>query len=118
MFYNHFYFVVDFEIHSKGLSGGAIGGIVAASCVFVIMVLVALRKMGFLGGRDITNKGKFQVHNKPVTCRCRSCNLHFVLKEGSGLAVKLDEYASIIYNMVINMFFVSTYISFKISNLL
>ncbi|KAK7257141.1 hypothetical protein RIF29_30899 [Crotalaria pallida] len=52
----------NFEIPSEGgLSAGAIGGIVTASCVFAILVLVlvlvALRKMGFLGGgKDITDK--------------------------------------------------------------
>ncbi|KAE9617049.1 putative protein kinase RLK-Pelle-DLSV family [Lupinus albus] len=46
----------NFKIKSGGLSAGAIGGIVAASCVFVVLILVALRKMGFLGGKDITDK--------------------------------------------------------------
>ncbi|KAE9592865.1 putative protein kinase RLK-Pelle-DLSV family [Lupinus albus] len=47
----------NFEIKSeRGLSAGAIGGIVAASCVFVILILVLLRKMGFLGRKDITDK--------------------------------------------------------------
>ncbi|XP_019453518.1 PREDICTED: probable LRR receptor-like serine/threonine-protein kinase At1g53430 [Lupinus angustifolius] len=46
----------NFKIKSGGLSAGAIGGIVAASCVFVILILVALRKMGFLGGKDKTDK--------------------------------------------------------------
>lgn len=56
-FYKHFYFVVDFAIHSKGLNAGAIVGIVAASCVLIILVLVALRKMGFLGIKYTTDKG-------------------------------------------------------------
>ncbi|XP_019449220.1 PREDICTED: probable LRR receptor-like serine/threonine-protein kinase At1g53440 isoform X2 [Lupinus angustifolius] len=46
----------NFKIKSGGLSAGAIGGIVAASCVFVVLILVALRKMGFLGGKDTTDK--------------------------------------------------------------
>ncbi|XP_061343588.1 probable LRR receptor-like serine/threonine-protein kinase At1g53430 [Gastrolobium bilobum] len=46
----------NFEIPSKGLSVGAIVGIVAASCVLVIVILVALWKMGFLGGEDTRDK--------------------------------------------------------------
>ncbi|CAL0303725.1 unnamed protein product [Lupinus luteus] len=46
----------NFKIKSGGLSAGAIGGIVAASCVFVVLILFALRKMGFLGGKDTTDK--------------------------------------------------------------
>lgn len=66
MFYKHLYFVVDFEIHSKGLSAGAIVGIVAASCVLIIVVLVALRKMGFLGRKDTTDKGKSLIYEAPT----------------------------------------------------
>ncbi|GMN19486.1 hypothetical protein TIFTF001_042882, partial [Ficus carica] len=35
-----------------GLSVGAIVGIVAASCVFVMLILFVLRKKGYLGGKD------------------------------------------------------------------
>ncbi|XP_027357081.1 probable LRR receptor-like serine/threonine-protein kinase At1g53430 isoform X2 [Abrus precatorius] len=48
--------IPNFENPSKGLSAGAIVGIVAASCVLVILVLVALWKMGFLGGKNTTDK--------------------------------------------------------------
>lgn len=58
MFYKHFNFFVDFKNHSEGLSAGVIIGIVAASCVVVILIVVAIWKMGFLGGKDIRNKGK------------------------------------------------------------
>lgn len=45
-------FVVDFKVNTGGLSAGAIVGIVAASCVFVFLVLFALRMKGYLGGKD------------------------------------------------------------------
>ncbi|KAK7313164.1 hypothetical protein VNO77_37639 [Canavalia gladiata] len=48
--------IPNFENPSKGLSTGAIIGIVAASCVVLILILVILRKMGFLGGKDTTDK--------------------------------------------------------------
>ncbi|KAF7836623.1 putative LRR receptor-like serine/threonine-protein kinase [Senna tora] len=46
----------NFEIPSKGLSAGAIAGIVAGSCVLFILILVVLRKTGFLGGKDPKDK--------------------------------------------------------------
>ncbi|KAI9083521.1 hypothetical protein K1719_034463 [Acacia pycnantha] len=42
----------NFKIPSKRLSTGAIVGIVVGSCVFVALVLIILRKKGFLGGKD------------------------------------------------------------------
>ncbi|XP_054815727.1 probable LRR receptor-like serine/threonine-protein kinase At1g53430 isoform X2 [Prosopis cineraria] len=39
----------NFKVPSKGLSTGAIVGIVVASCVFFVLVLIVLRKKGFLG---------------------------------------------------------------------
>ncbi|KAK4285852.1 hypothetical protein QN277_002489 [Acacia crassicarpa] len=42
----------NFKIPSKGLSTGAIVGIVVGSCVFLALVLIILRKKGFLGGQD------------------------------------------------------------------
>ncbi|EXB54095.1 putative LRR receptor-like serine/threonine-protein kinase [Morus notabilis] len=36
-----------------GLSAGAIVGIVAASCVFLMFILLVLRMKGYLGGKDI-----------------------------------------------------------------
>ncbi|XP_058747462.1 probable LRR receptor-like serine/threonine-protein kinase At1g53440 [Vicia villosa] len=46
----------NFKNHSEGLSAGIIIGVVAASCVLVILVVVALWKMGFLCGKDIRDK--------------------------------------------------------------
>ncbi|KAI9086073.1 hypothetical protein K1719_032150 [Acacia pycnantha] len=46
----------NFEIPSKGLSAGAIAGIVVGSCVFLVLILFVLRKMGFLGGKDQKDK--------------------------------------------------------------
>ncbi|KAF7822596.1 putative LRR receptor-like serine/threonine-protein kinase [Senna tora] len=47
----------NFKIPSKGLSAGAIVGIVAGSCVFLALILFVLRKKGYLGGKkDITDK--------------------------------------------------------------
>ncbi|KAI4333512.1 hypothetical protein L6164_018306 [Bauhinia variegata] len=51
----------NFKIPSKGLSAGAIVGIVAASCVLVILVLFVLWKMGFLGGKNTTDKELLQL---------------------------------------------------------
>lgn len=58
MFCKHLYFVVDFKVPSNGLSAGAIVGIVAASLLLVILILFALWKMGYLCGKDPTDKGK------------------------------------------------------------
>jgi hypothetical protein len=41
-----------------GLSVGAIIGIVAAPCVLAALVLLVLRKKGYLGGKDLEDKGK------------------------------------------------------------
>ncbi|XP_061351364.1 probable LRR receptor-like serine/threonine-protein kinase At1g53430 [Gastrolobium bilobum] len=46
----------NFKIPSKGLSTGAIVGIVVASCVLVLLILFSLWKMGFLGGKNSTDK--------------------------------------------------------------
>ena len=62
--HKNFHFVLDFKIPSKGLSAGAIVGIVAGSCVLVILILLVLRKKGFLGGQDPTDKGMISVQNE------------------------------------------------------
>lgn len=65
MFYKHFFFVLDFENPSKGMSTGFIVGIVAASCGLVILILVLLWKMGFICKKDTTDKGsKTEIQNK------------------------------------------------------
>ncbi|XP_028772699.1 probable LRR receptor-like serine/threonine-protein kinase At1g53430 isoform X1 [Neltuma alba] len=42
----------NFKVPAKGLSVGAIVGIVVGSCGFLVLVLIVLRKKGFLGGED------------------------------------------------------------------
>ncbi|XP_021814907.1 probable LRR receptor-like serine/threonine-protein kinase At1g53430 [Prunus avium] len=42
----------NFKVDTGGLSAGAIAGIVVASCVSLVLVLVVLRLSGFLGGKD------------------------------------------------------------------
>ncbi|KAL2333971.1 hypothetical protein Fmac_015184 [Flemingia macrophylla] len=69
------------EIPSKGLPYGAIVGIVATSCGLVILILVALWKMGFLCRKDTTDKeiydfGLAKVDEEENTrIRTRDCNL-------------------------------------------
>ncbi|KAI9083596.1 hypothetical protein K1719_034538 [Acacia pycnantha] len=46
----------NFKVPSKGLSTGAIVGIVVGSCVFLILILIVLQKKGFLGGKDPKDK--------------------------------------------------------------
>lgn len=67
-FYKHFYYVVDFQVPSDGLSAGAIVGIVAGSCVLVILILFTLWKTGFLCRKDTTDKGKIEVQNRSGSC--------------------------------------------------
>ncbi|KAL7218646.1 hypothetical protein ACSBR2_011833 [Camellia fascicularis] len=45
----------NFDPHT-GLSVGAIVGIVVGSCLFLGLILVVLRKKGYLGGKDLENK--------------------------------------------------------------
>lgn len=56
-FIKTFTFFSDFKVDTGGLSAGAIAGIVVASCVSLVLVLVVLRLSGFLGGKD-EDKGK------------------------------------------------------------
>ncbi|XP_028755415.1 probable LRR receptor-like serine/threonine-protein kinase At1g53430 [Neltuma alba] len=46
----------NFKIPSERLSTGAIAGIVVGSCVFLILIVFILQKMGFLGGKDSKHK--------------------------------------------------------------
>ncbi|KAG7957020.1 hypothetical protein I3843_11G153800 [Carya illinoinensis] len=44
----------NFDV-SRGLSAGAIAGIVLGSCVLLVLALAALRMKGYLGGKDLDN---------------------------------------------------------------
>ncbi|CAI8600127.1 unnamed protein product [Vicia faba] len=46
----------NFKNHSEGMSTGVIIGIVAASCVLVVLIVFALWKMGFLCVKDLRDK--------------------------------------------------------------
>lgn len=48
---------IDFDV-GGGLSVGAIVGIVLASCVILVLILVFLRMNGYLGKKDLEDKGK------------------------------------------------------------
>lgn len=48
---------IDFDV-GGGLSVGAIVGIVLASCVILVLILVFLRMKGYLGKKDLEDKGK------------------------------------------------------------
>ena len=48
--------LVDFHV-GGGLSVGAIVGIVLASCVILLLILVFLWMKGFLGKKDLEDKG-------------------------------------------------------------
>ncbi|KAI8005857.1 putative LRR receptor-like serine/threonine-protein kinase [Camellia lanceoleosa] len=45
----------NYKLHT-GLSAGAIAGIVVSSCVLLVLILVALRMKGYLGGKDLEDK--------------------------------------------------------------
>ncbi|CAL5403096.1 unnamed protein product [Camellia sinensis] len=45
----------NYKVHT-GLSAGAIAGIVVASCVLLVLILVVLRMKGYLGGKDLEDK--------------------------------------------------------------
>ena len=48
---------VDFDV-SSGLSAGAIAGIVIASVAAVVLILIALRLTGYLGGKSKEDEGE------------------------------------------------------------
>ena len=50
---------VDFDV-GGGLSVGAIVGIVLASCVILVLILVFLRMKGYLGKKVLEDKGKIK----------------------------------------------------------
>ncbi|CAL5405968.1 unnamed protein product [Camellia sinensis] len=45
----------NYKVHTR-LSAGAIAGIVVASCVLLVLILVVLRMKGYLGGKDLEDK--------------------------------------------------------------
>lgn len=50
--------LVDFEVDTGGgLSAGAIAGIVVGSCAVVVLLLFVLWRMGYLGGKNVEDKG-------------------------------------------------------------
>jgi hypothetical protein len=48
--------LVEFK-NGSGLSVGAVIGIVAASCVLAALFLLLLRSKGYLGGKELVDKG-------------------------------------------------------------
>ncbi|KAK0598968.1 hypothetical protein LWI29_001149 [Acer saccharum] len=47
----------NFEVHTRGLSAGAIVGIIVASCAAVVLLFVLLWMKGCFGEKDLENKG-------------------------------------------------------------
>ncbi|KAL5555183.1 hypothetical protein UlMin_037419 [Ulmus minor] len=45
----------NYKVDTGGLSAGVIVGIVAASCMLAGFILIALRRMGYLGGKDLVD---------------------------------------------------------------
>jgi hypothetical protein len=63
-----------------GLSVGAIIGIVAAPCVLAALVLLVLRKKGYLGGKDLEDKGKINgTRSMCLISLCACCKLLIIL---------------------------------------
>uniref|UniRef100_A0A2P2MVJ0 non-specific serine/threonine protein kinase n=2 Tax=Rhizophora mucronata TaxID=61149 RepID=A0A2P2MVJ0_RHIMU len=46
----------NYKVDTGGLSVGAIIGIVVASCVLILLILLVLRVKGYLGGKDLEDK--------------------------------------------------------------
>lgn len=63
MSHNHI-LLVDFHVQTSGLSTGTIAGIVAGSIASVIiLILLVLWRTGFLGEKDIEDKGeRYDLH--------------------------------------------------------
>lgn len=52
---------IDFNVDDGGgLSVGAIIGIVASSCLVIVLILIVLRLKGYLGGKDLEDKGNIK----------------------------------------------------------
>ncbi|MCL7031522.1 hypothetical protein MKW94_016154 [Papaver nudicaule] len=68
----------NFNPNRGHISVGVILGIVAAACVLVLLILAALWHKGYLGGKDLENKGLCTTRAGKSTRPCRS---------GSGVKV-------------------------------
>ncbi|CAL5342052.1 unnamed protein product [Camellia sinensis] len=88
----------SYKLHT-GLSAGAIAGIVVASCVLLVLILVVLRMKGYLGGKDLEDKGYFSLRQiKAATSNFDPANkigeggfgpvYKGVLSDGAVIAVK------------------------------
>ncbi|KAK2969077.1 hypothetical protein RJ640_021116, partial [Escallonia rubra] len=72
----------NFDTDTGGLSIGAITGIVAASCVSVILILVALRTKGYLGGENSEDKDGGVIAVKQLSAKSKQGNREFVNEIG------------------------------------
>ncbi|KAK3025480.1 hypothetical protein RJ639_041561, partial [Escallonia herrerae] len=72
----------NFDTDTGGLSIGAITGIVAASCVSVILILVALRMKGYLGGENSEDKDGGVIAVKQLSAKSKQGNREFVNEIG------------------------------------
>ncbi|KAF7145601.1 hypothetical protein RHSIM_Rhsim04G0034500 [Rhododendron simsii] len=78
----------NFDV-STGLSKGAIVGIVVASFVLLVLILVLLRMKGCLGGKDLENKGySLQLIRLTVVNFEHLSYKQGVLSDGAVIAVK------------------------------
>lgn len=65
----NFYILIDYAVNTGGLSTGTIAGIVVASLVSFALILVVLWRKGFLGGKDIEDKGG--ISDNDINCACK-----------------------------------------------
>ncbi|KAK2986545.1 hypothetical protein RJ640_004295 [Escallonia rubra] len=72
----------NFNVDTGGLSVGAIVGIVAASCVAIILILIALRMTGYLGGKSIEDKDGAVIAVKQLSSKSKQGNREFVNEIG------------------------------------
>ncbi|KAH7512740.1 hypothetical protein FEM48_Zijuj12G0122500 [Ziziphus jujuba var. spinosa] len=66
----------------RRLSALAIAGIVAGSCAFLLLVLLALRKMGYLGGKDLEDPDGSVIAVKQLSSKSKQGNREFVNEIG------------------------------------
>ncbi|KAH7512736.1 hypothetical protein FEM48_Zijuj12G0122100 [Ziziphus jujuba var. spinosa] len=72
----------NFKVDTGGLSTWTIVGIVAASCAFLLLVLLALRKMGYIGGKDLEDPDGSVIAVKQLSSRSKQGNHEFVNEIG------------------------------------